>query len=82
MGTVTVEVETDDVLDALADNEVAAEYNLRGLAPVAVARFAIDALVAAQRYDAATQLEREFFPKWKSVAECRKAYTAAMAVAA
>jgi hypothetical protein len=76
MRTVSIEVDVDidDVLDDIGDETIAEEFERRGLFDLSAIRNAIAELTAAKRYDAATRLEREFFPKWKSVDECRAAY--------
>lgn len=86
MGTVSIDIDTDEVLDALSDVELQREYKSRGLdrkdepdARETVTR-AINMLKGGRVDDGVTLLEREFLPRWKDKADCEAAYRVAMGV--
>jgi len=79
---VRVEIDEDEVLDELSDRVVLAEANRRKLA-VEDPRQAVSTAIAQIRrgdyLDAITTLEREFWPKWQSVADSEAALRLAQA---
>lgn len=82
--TVTVEVDIEDVVDAMSDAEVLREYTRRGLnkkdepgARETVMR-AINMINIGRVADGVTLLEREFLPRWKDKADCEAAYRVAI----
>ena len=85
--TVTVEIDVEDVVDAMSDAEVLREYTRRGLnkkdepgGRETVTR-AINMINLGRVTDGVTLLEREFLPRWKDKADCEAAYRIAMGVA-
>lgn len=86
MGTVQVDIDTDDVLDALSDKEIKREYESRKLgdpnapSPQEVVQRALTAIRLGRVEDGVAMLEREFFPTWKSSSDCMSAYILAMKV--
>jgi hypothetical protein len=88
MAYVTVEVDVEDVLDALSDSALLDEYKSRGLdqkgEPGAkeVVASALSMIRTGRVSDGVTLLEREFFPTWKDKAACEAAYAQAMALKA
>lgn len=86
MAYVSVEVDVDDVIDALSDRELVAEYKSRGLdgkeepgAREIVSR-AVNLIKVGRVDDGVTLLEREFFPRYADKAACESAYQLAMAI--
>lgn len=87
MGTVTIDIDTDEVMDQVSDKELAAEVARRKMPSVKreidwQRTAAIDAINKIRRgdyADAITTLEREFLPKWNDRADCAAAYREAMA---
>ncbi|RVN04082.1 hypothetical protein [Sinorhizobium meliloti] len=86
MAYVSVEVDVDDVIDALSDRELIAEYKSRGLdgkeEPGAreVVHRAVSLIKVGRVNDGVTLLEREFFPRYEDKAACEAAYQLAMAL--
>lgn len=86
MAYISVEVDVDDVIDQLTDNQLLEEVASRGVrnkgepdARAVVSR-ALAMIRSGRITDGVTMLEREFFPTWKSKADCEAAYSAAMAL--
>ena len=86
--TVEVDVDIDDVLDAMSDKDIVAEFDSRGLSRKdepdarAIVTRAINMIRTGRVIDGVTELEREFFPAWKDKANCEEAYRTAMALKA
>ncbi len=84
MGTITVDIDTDDVLDQLTDKEIEREFRSReigGSGERSARQVVVDAIAKiriGRSSEANTMLEREFLPKWRDADECRRAYEAAM----
>lgn len=81
---VSVEVDVNDVIDALSDRDLKAEYRSRGLdgkdepdARETVSR-AIVLIKTGRAIEAATILEREFLPRFVDRSACESAYQLAM----
>ncbi|WP_411033361.1 hypothetical protein [Shinella sp. BYT-45] len=84
MGTIRVDIDTDEVLDALSDKEIANEFQRRRLfqkdepdAREVVVR-AVNMIKLGRVTDGVTLLEREFLPRWKDRAACEEAYRLAV----
>lgn len=86
MGYVSVEIDTDDVLCELSDKQLVAEVRRRKIDlpddEQQTVRTAIAQIQRGDTLDAITTLEREFFPKWASMQESRRAYEVATTYAA
>ena len=86
MGTVTVEVDVDDVIDQLTDKQLAAEFKARhldllgGINPRETVAGAIACIKTGRVEDGITMLEREFFPTWKDRDTAERAYQLAMSL--
>lgn len=85
MGTITVEIDVDDVIDQLSDRQLAAEYKARELGlgdgnPRETVARAIAIIKTGRVDDGITMLEREFFPTWKDSDTAARAYREAMAL--
>lgn len=84
--TITVDVEVEEVLDALSDDDVLREYAARGLSkkdePDAreIVSRALAIIRTGRVEDGLTLLEREFLPKWQDREEADKAYRQAMSL--
>jgi hypothetical protein len=86
--SVEVDVDVDDVIDQISDSRLLEEVAERGVrnkqdpdARAVVSR-AIAIIRTGRVADGVTILEREFFPTWKSKADCEAAYQLAMALKA
>jgi len=84
MTYVSVEVDVDDVIDQIDDKRLLREVSSRQLDGVpdvrALVQRALVAIKSGRVNDGVTMLEREFFPTWKSKADCEAAYRTAMAL--
>lgn len=77
--TVQVDVMVDDVIEELKDDELTAEVSRRGLVgPRGAVQTAIAQIRRGDTLDAITTLEREFWPKWASVADSEAAFRGAL----
>lgn len=74
----TAEFDVSDLLDELNDDELEAALASRGTTSGAkdAAIKAISQIRRGDPYGAITTLEREFLPKWSSLADCRKQFDA------
>lgn len=82
--TVSVDVEMDDIVEALTDEEImemAENIGHAGSPREAVSR-AISLIRLGRIDDGITELEREFMPTWKSKADCQAKYDLAVRLAA
>lgn len=88
MGTVTVEIDVDDVIDQLTDKQIAAEYRSRdlgkseGQSPRETVARSIAYIRTGRVEDGITMLQREFFPAWKDRDAAERAYREEMALKA
>lgn len=88
MGTVTVDIDVDDVLDQIDDRVIFDEARRRRgntLTPAfqtnaEMVTRAINLIRLGRIDDGTTLLEREFIPRWKDKADCEVAYRTAMAL--
>lgn len=86
MGTITVEIDVDEVIDQLSDRQLADEYKARelnlgdGPNPRETVARAIAIIKTGRVEDGITMLEREFFPTWKDSDAAARAYREAMAL--
>jgi 2-keto-3-deoxy-L-rhamnonate aldolase RhmA len=78
--SVNVDVEQDEVLDLISDEDLVAELGLRnaGRTHLETVREVIDLIKADDKEEAILRLEREFWPKWKSVGDSLTALSAAL----
>ena len=77
--SVNVDVEQDEVLDMISDDDLVAELGLRnaGRTHLNTVREVIDLIKVGDAEEAILRLEREFWPKWKSVGDSHTALSAA-----
>lgn len=82
MATISVEVDVDDIIFDISTKRLRTELqrrNAEGADEAApTVRDAINQMRRGEVLDAITTLEREFFPKWRSTAECSKQHQAAL----
>ena len=82
MATISVEVDVDDIIFDISTKRLRTELQRRNAeradeaAPTV--REAISMMQRGAIADAMTTLEREFFPKWRSTAECSNQHQAVM----
>lgn len=78
MATISVEVDVDDIIFDISTKRLRTELQRRNAEGADEAAPTVrDAISMMQRgaiADAITTLEREFFPKWRSSAECQHDY--------
>jgi hypothetical protein len=82
--SVNIDVDMDDIVEALTDEEILemAENVGHSGSPRAVVSSAVAMIRTGRVADGVAMLEREFFPTWKSKADCEAAYQLAMALKA
>lgn len=80
--SVNVDIDMDDIVQSLTDEEILdmAEQIGHSGSPREVVSRAIAMIKSGRVTDGVTLLEREFFPTWKSNADCEAAYRQAMAL--
>lgn len=82
MATISVDVDVDDIILDISTKRLRTELQRRNAegedeaAPTV--RDAINQMRRGDVLDAITTLEREFFQKWRSTAECSKQHQAAL----
>ncbi|WP_028003154.1 hypothetical protein [Sinorhizobium meliloti] len=81
--SVNVEVDVDELAEALTDEEIldVAEKVGHSGSPRDVVVRAITMIRSGRIEDGITALEREFLPTWRSRAKCEEAYRLAMGLA-
>ena len=88
MGTISVDIDVDDIIDQLEDSQVFEEARRRRKSTPAVS-FSTNAEIVSRAItlirigrvdDGTTLLEREFMPRWKDKADCAAAYALAIAL--
>ncbi|MDX1032801.1 hypothetical protein GOL82_16300 [Sinorhizobium medicae] len=81
--TVSVDVDMDEIVEALTDEEILdmAEKIGHSGSPRDVVVRAITMIRSGRIEDGITALEREFLPNWRSRAKCEEAYRLAMGLA-
>lgn len=82
--SVNVDIDMDEIVDALTEEDILemAENVGHSGHPRAVVSRAVAMIRTGRVADGVTLLEREFFPTWKSKADCEAAYAQAMALKA
>lgn len=78
--SLNVDVVVDDVLDQIKDEELLAELRARdiGRTHLNTVREVIDLIKVGDSEEAILRLEREFWPKWKTVGDSHTALSAAL----